>query len=115
MHDSVLASPSSYVSTAFGTDLDHEGSTTLKIMAVVPTTFGKDQPQWTKREEILPGAHLAINGIPDLLSDYRFEVIPFRVPQCNLNRGIAPFLEELTANENITGIVGYFCHNTAHN
>ena len=116
-HSSVLAAPSSYVSTGFGTDLDHEeGSTTLKIMAVVPTTFGKDQPQWTKGEEILPGAHLAIkeiNSIPDLLSDYRLEVIPFRIPQCDLNRGIAPFLKELTANENIIEIVGYFCHNTA--
>ena len=54
-----------------------------------------------------------INGIPDLLSDYRLKVIPFRVPQCDLNGGIVPFLEELTANENIVGIVGYLCHNTA--
>ena len=86
----------------------------LKVMAVVSTNgvYESDNvqlPDWQKGEEILPGAHLAANDIPNLLSGHRFEVIQVRVPQCELTEGIVPFVEELTSTHNLTGIVGYFC------
>jgi gamma-aminobutyric acid type B receptor len=73
-------------------------------------------PDWQKGEEILPGARLAakeVNDIPNLLSGHQLEVIPVRVHQCELGEGIVPFVEELTSNHNIIGIVGYFCPNLA--
>ena len=97
-------------------------STNLQVMAVIPTVYyGSDNakllPDWKKGEAILPGAHLAIkeiNDLPDLLCGYRLEVIPVRVPQCDLNEGIVHFVKELTSNDNnVIGIVGYFCHNIA--
>ena len=95
--------------------------TVLQVIAVIPIMYQSDNvnllPDWKKGEEILPGAHLAIkeiNNLPDLLCGYRLEVIPVRVPQCDLSKGIVPFVEELTSNHNnIAGIVGYFCHNVA--
>ena len=96
--------------------------TALQVMAVIPIAhYGSDNlqllPDWKRGEEILPGAHLAIkeiNDLPDLLCGYRLEVIPIRVPQCDLNEGIVPFVRELTSNDNnVIGIVGYFCHNIA--
>ena len=113
LHISVLASPLSSESMSGAVK---NGPIPIQIMAVVPTTFGKGDPQWKKGEEILPGAHLAIkeiNDVPSLLSDYRLEVIPVRVPHCNLNEGIVSIIREFTTIENITGIVGYFCHNLA--
>lgn len=69
------------------------------------------------REEILPGALLAIKEISDsvnLISDYQLEVIPVRVPLCGFNVEIVPFIKELTeSGNNIAGIVGFFCHNLA--
>ena len=44
---------------------------------------------------------------------YIINVIPIRVPQCELSEGIVPFVETLISNNNIVGIVGYFCHNIA--
>ena len=65
-------------------------------------------------EEILPGTYLAANEIRKPLSGHRLEVIPIRVPRCDLNQGIVPSVEELTSKENnIIGIVGYLCHNIA--
>ena len=49
-----------------------------------------------------------------MLSGYQLEVIPVRVPKCELSEGIVPYVEELASNRNnIIGIVGYFCHNIA--
>ena len=48
-----------------------------------------------------------------MLSDYRLEIIPVQVPQCDLNEGAVSFVKEFTTKENIIGIVGYFCHNLA--
>ena len=96
--------------------------THIQVIAVVSTNgvYQSDNvqlPDWQKSEEILPGAQIAtkeINNIPNLLSGHRFEVVPVRVPQCELVEGIVPFVEELTSNHNITiGIVGYFCPNLA--
>ena len=96
--------------------------THLQVMAIVSTNGvceadNVQLPDWQKSEEILPGAQIAakeINNVPNLLSGHRFEVIPVRVPQCELVDGIVPFVEELTSNHNITiGIVGYFCPNLA--
>ena len=93
----------------------------LQVMAVIPTAYDsgdvKLTPDWKRGEEILPGAQLAvkeINNMSDLLNGYQLEIIPVRVPQCEISEGIVPFVEELTSNcNNIVGIVGYFCHNVA--
>ena len=60
----------------------------VQVLAVVQTLYISDGvkllPYWTKGEEILPGANLAIkeiNDLPNLLSGYQLEVIPVRVPQ----------------------------------
>ena len=47
----------------------------LHVMVVVPTPNGDSclQPKWERVEEILPGAHIAVNEIndsPNLLSTY---------------------------------------------
>ena len=108
----VLAVPSSYSSRVSGTNA--EGSTALQIIAIIPTIFGPGDPQWTKGDEILAGAYVAIkeiNEISDLLSGYQLQVLPVRVPQCELSEGIVPYVEELTSNCNIISVVGYFCHN----
>ena len=115
LHDMALASPSRFSSTVSGANA--ETSKALQIIATTPSMFGPDDPQWTRGEEILPGAQLAINEIndtSDLLSGYQLEVIPVRVPKCELSEGIVPFVEGLASNRNnIIGIVGYFCHNIA--
>jgi ABC-type branched-subunit amino acid transport system substrate-binding protein len=53
------------------------------------------------------------NDIPNLLSGHQLEIIPVRVPQCELSEGIVSFVKELTSNHNIIGVVGYFCRNVA--
>ena len=115
LHDMALASPSS--SSSVVSEANVEISKVLQIIAIIPSMFGPGDPQWTRGEEILPGAQLAINEInntSDLLSGYQFEVIPVRVPKCELSEVIVPFVEELASNQNnIIGIVGYFCHNIA--
>ena len=96
-------------------------SRVLQVLVVIPTAYESDDvelfPDWKKGEEILPGAHLAakeINELLKLLSGYQLEIIPVRVPQCDLSKGIVPFVKGLTSNRNdIIGIVGYFCHNVA--
>ena len=92
----------------------------LQIVAVIPTEYNSESnniteltPDWKKGEEILPGALLAAKEISEVLSCYRFNVILVRVPQCELSEGIVPFAKELTSNNPIIGIVGYFCHNIA--
>ena len=96
-------------------------STVLQVMVVIPIANKSGDitqlPNWEKGEEMLPGAHLAakeINNIFNLLSGYQLEVVPVRVHQCELSEGIVPFVKELTSNQNdIIGIVGYFCRNIA--
>lgn len=92
----------------------------IHIMAVVPTTNvvqGNVPPKWTNGEEILPGAHLAIQQIAnnsDLLNGLQLKVIPVRIPSCNINEGIIPFVKELTSKDNnIVAIVGFFCQSIA--
>ena len=93
----------------------------LQIVAVIPTEYNSESnniteltSDWKKGEEILlPGALLAAKEISEVLSCYRFNVILVRIPQCELSEGIVPFAKELTSNNPIIGIVGYFCHNIA--
>ena len=112
-------SSSTHMSTATEHETEKEKSViTVHVLAVVPNVEGVDDanllPKWEQGEEILPGAYLAASEIGKLFSGYRLEVIPVRVPRCDLNEGIVPFVEELTSKENnIIGIVGYFCHNIA--
>ena len=116
-------SSSIHESTAADHETDSEkefkgSEMTVHVLAVVPTVDRVDDanllPKWEQGEEILPGAYLAASEIGKLFSGYRLEIIPVRVPRCDLNEGIVPFVEELTLKENnIIGIVGYFCHNIA--
>ena len=112
-------SSSSHKSAATVLETEKEGSEmTVHILAVVPIVDGMDDtsllPKWERGEDILPGAYSAANEIGKSLSGHRLEVIPIRVQRCDLNEGIVPFIEELTSKENnIIGIVGYFCHNIA--
>ena len=94
----------------------------LQVMVVIPTAAYTSNTitrisQWEKGEETLPGAHLAakeINETSNLLGGHQLEVIPVRVPHCELlSEAIVPFVKELTSNRNIIGIVGYFCHTLA--
>ena len=93
----------------------------FQVITVIPTEYDSDDvtltPDWKRGEEILPGAYLAakeINDMSNLLDGRRLEVMPVRVPRCELTEGIVPFVEELTLNySNTIGIVGYFCHNIA--
>ena len=85
----------------------------LQVMAVIPTdsVYESDNtylPNWQKGEELLPGAHLAaneINDLPNMLRGYLLEVIPVRVPQCELSEGIVTFVEELTSNHKTLSIL----------
>ena len=91
---------------------------TLHIIAVVPTMDGVDNThllsKWEQGEEVLSGAYLAASELGKPSHGYKLEVVPVIVPQCDLNEGIVPFVEELISKENnIIGIVGYFCHNIA--
>ena len=102
------------------TDTKQEKLATLHIIAIVPTVDGIDNTkpspsEWEQQGEmILSGAYQAAHEIGNSIHGYRFEVIPVRVLQCDLNEGTVPFVEELTSKENrIIGIVGYFCHNIA--
>ena len=66
-----LAVLSSYQSKISETNA--EGSTSLQIVAIIPSMFGPGDPQWTKGDEIIVGAHLAIKEINEsssLLSVY---------------------------------------------
>ena len=48
-------------------------ATSLQIVAIIPSMFGPGDPQWTKGDKILVGAHLAIKEINEssnLLSVY---------------------------------------------
>ena len=91
--------------------------TLLQVMAIVPIFDDANlNPDWVRGEEILPVAHLAadeINARPDLLNGYQLEIVPVRVPQCEISKGIVPFVDKLTSNHNIIGIAGYYCHNVA--
>ena len=96
LHDMALASPSNFLSTV--SEANAEKSKALQIIATTPSMFGSGG---TRGEEILPGAQLAINEISDtsnLLSVHQLEVIPVKVPKCELSEGIVPFFEELTSN-----------------
>ena len=116
-----LAAASLSNSMTIASDTKGERPRAIHIMAVVPTAGELDNinalPQWKRGEEILLGARLAlreINNSFNLFTGYQLEVIPIRVPLCNFNTGIIPFIKELTSDENnIAGIVGYFCHNLA--
>lgn len=93
----------------------------LHILAVLPTATNRsdqdntsDSFQWERGEEILPGATLALKEIKEsdyLLNGYQLEVITVKIPSCDFIKGVVPFMEELTSNQNnAIGIVGYFCH-----
>ena len=92
----------------------------LHVMVVVPTPNSDSclQPKWERGEEILPGAHIAvdeINDSPNLLSTYRLEIVPINIQQCDPVSKIKSFVGNFTSQNNkLAGIVGYFCDNLVH-
>ena len=103
-------------------DANNERPTLIHVLAFVPVTNDGQfethlHPKWTDGEAILPSAYLAQNEISNLsnfLNGYQLEVLPVRIPLCDLNEGIFHFVKEVVLNENnIVGVVGYFCHNIA--
>ena len=92
----------------------------LHVMVVVPTPNGDSclQPKWERGEEIIPGAHIAVNEIndsPNLLSTYQLEIVPINIQQCNPVSKIKSFVGNFTSQNNkLAGIVGYFCDNLVH-
>ena len=103
-------------------DANNERPTLIHVLAFVPVTDDGQvgthlHPKWTDGEAILPSAYLAQNEISNLsnfLNGYQLEVLPVRIPLCDLNEGIFHFVKEVVLNENnIVGVVGYFCHNIA--
>ena len=67
-----------------------------------------------KGEEILPAIQLAVKEINEqynFLRGHQLEVIPVRVPMCDLNEGNLQFVKSLETNMDILGFVGYFCQN----
>ena len=97
--------------------LGEERSTTLSIVVVLPTTdeLVGDHDQWQSREEILPGAQLALKEISEtetLPDGYELEVIPVRVPFCDLTEGIIQFFEEFVPRRHRIIAVSHFCHSS---
>ena len=103
------------------TTASSESSSVISVLAVVPITSEQDnvkyEQQWKRGEEILPGALLAlkeINELDSIFNGSQLDIIPVRVPSCDLNQGIVPFVKELTTNRNnLLAVVGYFCPNIA--
>ena len=96
---------------------------TVSVLAVVPTIHRDGDfdlfPTWMKGEEILPAVQVAIKEISEqhnFLCGHQLEVIPVRVPMCDLNEGSLQFVASLERKyyDNILGSVGYFCHDLGH-
>ena len=103
-------------------DANNERPTLIHVLAFVPVTNDGQvdtylHPKWTDGEAILPSAYLAQNEISNssnFLKGYQLEILPVRIPLCDLNEGIFHFVNEVVLDENnIVGVVGYFCHNIA--
>ena len=114
----ILFSPQ-FMATA--SEISSKSPSVISVLAVVPTTGEQNNDkyvhQWKRGEEILSGALLAlkeINEMSTFLNGSQLDIIPVRVPLCDLNQGIIPFVKELTTNRNnLLAAVGYFCQNIA--
>ena len=96
--------------------------TVISVIAVVPTIdemdYNETVEQWKRGEEILPGAMVALEEITaeteNRNESLQLNIIPVRVPLCDTNDGIVPFVGELASNRNsLLGVIGYFCQNVA--
>ena len=105
-------------------EASYNGTVPLHIMVVVPTTEQEQHghctdlvPKWERGEEILPGAHIAVNEIndsPNLLRDWPLKIVPIKVPLCTASAVIDYFVGNLTSQSNKTvAIFGYFCNTLA--
>ena len=107
------------LSNCSGTITSNDQQTTfVRALAIVPTTDKESDfnllPTWMKGEEILPAIQLAVKEINEqynFLRGHQLEVIPVRVPMCDLNEGNLQFVKSLETNMDILGFVGYFCQN----
>ena len=97
----------------------------VQIIVVVPTTASESYcsstqlPMWERGDEILPGAFFAEDEINnDLTLKWMMpevEVVPIKVPRCDINTRIDRFVGNLTsASSNVVAVVGYFCDNMAY-
>ena len=117
----LLVSSSSCNGTKIAPNHSNEQPVCVRILAVVPTTHSKEYPdlfpKWMKGEEILPAVQVAIKEIseqPNFLRGHQLEVIPVRVPMCDLNEGIVQYVASLENDgDKFLGSVGYFCQNLA--
>ena len=114
----LLANLSSCSTTIIPSISNNEQTIFVRILAIVPTTNREGKvdyfPNWMKGEEILPAVQVAIKDINknnNLLRGHQLEVIPVRVPMCDLNEGKFQFVKSLETNMDIIGFVGYFCQN----
>ena len=93
-------------------EASYNGTVPLHIMVVVPTTEQEQHghctdlvPKWERGEEILPGAHIAVNEIndsPNLLRDCPLKIVPIKVPLCTASAVINYFVGNLTSQSNKT-------------
>ena len=98
--------------------LNDQQTTLVHALAIVPTTHKESDfnllPTWMKGEEILPAIQLAVKEINEqynFLRGHQLEVIPVRVPMCDLNEGNLQFVKSVERNTHILGSVGYICQN----
>ena len=92
----------------------------IHIIVILPTTKEEyeyctgSQPKWERGDDILPGAHIAINEVNTLLQS-NLEIVPIKVPQCSASERIDDFVGNLTSkNLNLVAVVGYFCDDLAY-
>ena len=91
------------------------------IIVVMPTTKDENeycdgsQPKWERGEEILPGAHIAVEDVNAHLNmPSKLAIVPIMIPQCGVTTRIGDFVGNLTSVAiNPIAIVGYFCDNVA--
>ena len=117
-----FAIDSNGTSPTYVADANNGRPTLIHVLAFVPVTIDSQfdmylHPKWTDGEAIIPSAYLAQNEISNMsnfLNGYQLEVLPVRIPLCDLNEGIFHFVKEFMLNENnIVGVVGYFCNTIA--
>ena len=67
-------------------------SKVVQVLAVIPTAYESDDfklfPDLKKSSSRSTFSAKEINDLPSLLSGYQLEVIPIRVPQCELSKDI---------------------------
>lgn len=103
-----------------GADAQGDEANSLHILAVMSVQDGSGDGSstiWSHGKDILKGAFLAaqdINNYPMFLDEFKVEVVPIQVPDCDPVRAIDQLVEKLmTSSLNIVGATGMFCDKVA--